>query len=358
MTAKPHLLAMTPADLVAHLRSCGVPATEGEARRILAHAISDDRPGFPERRPVAGRIADAVAATTDRSQPEVVEVARDPADGFVKLLMKARDGALFEAVRIPLQREHAFTVCLSSQLGCGMGCAFCATGRLGLERNLSAGEMIASFLAARRMGAGRITGAVFMGQGEPLANYDEVIRAARVLCDPCGGRVKAENISISTVGVVPQILRYARERHPYRLIVSLTSTVQQRRAALLPVAARWEVPEVCDAIRAYAASCGQRVTIAWVTIAGLNTGDDEVEGLKALLGDLPLRINLVEVNDPRPGGFAAPGIEELDRFRNALKACGWPVVRRYAGGRQAHAACGMLASVRIGYDSSSLAPDA
>ncbi len=339
---------MTPDELVAHLHSRAVTIQPGEARRILSHVISDDREGFPDRRPVAMRITDAVAATTDRRDLRVVERAEDPADGFVKYLLESPDGALSEVVRIPLQKPGAFTVCLSTQSGCGMGCAFCATGRLGLRRNLAAWEIIAGFQAARRGSVGRATGAVFMGQGEPLANYDEVIRAARILSDPCGGRVSAENISISTVGLVPGIRRYAREGHPYRLIVSLTSTNPERRAALLPVASQWSLEEVADALREYAAACRDRVTVAWVTIAGLNTGDDEVEGLARLLGDLPLRVNVIEVNDSRPDGFKAPDKAELDRFRDALKARGWPVVRRYSGGGGAHAACGMLASVRIG----------
>lgn len=338
---------MTPGDLAAHLRSCGVQARDEEVRRIQAHVISDGKEGFPDRRPVAARITDAVAATTTRRDLALVERALDPADGFVKYLFQSPDGALSEAVRIPLEKPGTFTVCLSTQSGCAMACAFCATGRLGLNRSLEAWEMVAAFLAVRREAPGRLTGAVFMGQGEPLANYDELVRACRVLSDPCGGRIKAESISISTVGLVPAIRRYAAEGHPYRLIVSLTSTNPGRRAALLPVASRWSLEELAGAIREYAAACGERVTVAWVTVAGLNTGDDEVEGLARLLGDLPLRVNLIEVNDARPDGFRAPDLAELDRFRDALKARGWPVVRRYSGGSRAHAACGMLASVRL-----------
>jgi 23S rRNA (adenine2503-C2)-methyltransferase len=343
----PHLFGMLPGDLAAHLRGLGVAVTEGEARRVMAHVLSDGRPGFPDRRPVAARVTDAIAATTDRAPLEVLERAEDPLDGFVKYLLRSPDGALSEAVRIPLEKPGTFSACLSTQVGCAMGCAFCATGRLGLSRNLAAWEMVAAFLAVRADAPGRVAGAVFQGQGEPLANYDAVIRAARVLQDPCGGRIRAENISISTVGLVPAIRRYAREGHPYRLIVSLTSTDPARRAALLPEAARFDLADLAAALREYAAACGDRVTVAWVTIAGVNTGDDEVEGLARLLGDLPLRVNLIEVNDPREGGFRPPDLAELDRFRAALKDRGWPVVRRYSGGVRAHAACGMLASRRM-----------
>ncbi len=346
MTELPHILEMTPDDLIFHMQTCAVPMQPGEARRILSHIISDGRDGFPDRRPVASRLSDAVAATTVRTPLVVAERADDPSDKFVKYLLQAPDGALFEAVRIPLEKADTFTVCLSTQSGCAMACAFCATGRLGLRRSLAAWEMVSAFLTVRSEAPGRVTGAVFMGQGEPLANFDATIRAARVLSDPCGGRIKAESISISTVGIVPAIRRYARERHPYRLIVSLTTTDPAKRQALLPVAAQWSLDELALALREYAASCEDRVTVAWVTIAGVNTGDDEVSGLYRLLGNLPLRVNLVEVNDARPDGFKAPGRVELDRFRDALKAKGWPVVRRYSGGVAVHAACGMLASVR------------
>jgi 23S rRNA (adenine2503-C2)-methyltransferase len=183
-----------------------------------------------------------------------------------------------------------------------------------------------------------------MGQGEPLANLDEVEQACRVLSHPCGGRIQAGLISISTVGIVPRIREFTARRLPYRLIVSLTSTVQERRAALLPVAAAWPVEEVAAAIREYAAAARGRVTVAWVLLGGVNHGPEEVEGIRRLLGDVPLRLNLIDVNDPRPDGFRQATPDELAGFRTRLRELGVPVVRRYSGGVATHAACGMLAS--------------
>lgn len=344
---RPHLLSMLPDDLAAHLRAQGVDVREAEARRILAHAISLGRDGFPEARPVAARVTGVVAATTARDRPRVVERAADPTDGFVKYLFQAVDGALFEAVRIPLQRPGAFTVCLSSQAGCAMGCAFCATARLGLARDLSAAEIVGSFLAVRDDAPGRVTGAVFMGQGDPLANPDAVIRAARVLSDPCGGRISAPAISVSTVGPASRIRRYTEGGHPYRLIVSVGSFLPERRARLLPVAGREPLPALAAALREHAAATRERMTVAWVLIDGVNCDDAEVDALLALLGDIPLRINLIEVNDPRPDGFRPPSLDRLNAIRRRLCAAGIPVVRRYSGGVSAHAACGMLASRRV-----------
>ncbi|HJW94328.1 MAG TPA: radical SAM protein [Thermoanaerobaculia bacterium] len=260
----------------------------------------------------------------------------------MKYLFRLHDGALAEAVRIPLENQK-FTICLSSQAGCAMGCTFCATGRMGLTRNLEAWEIVAQFIAVRDEAEAPVTGAVFQGQGEPLHNYPSVIKAAQILSHPCGGRIAAKAITISTVGLVPMIKRYARERHPYRLIISLTSAIDERRKTLLPVAGAWPVAEVADAVRAYQRVNGGRVTIAWVMLGGINTGLDEVEALQTHFGDLPLRINLIDVNDARPDGFRPPGDRELAAFRDALRALEVPVVRRYSGGAAKHAACGMLA---------------
>src|SRR5258707_13249292 len=202
---------MLPDDLATHLRAHGVTVRDAEARRVLAHAVAAGRDGFPTSRPVPRAVEEAVDALTTRARLEIVERATDPSDGFVKYLFRLPDGALAEAVRIPLEREGCFTVCLSSQAGCAMGCTFCATGRLGLIRNLEPWEIVAQFMAIRAEAPGAVTRALFQGQGEPLHNYASVIRAAEILSHPCGGRIAAKNITISTVGLVPQILRFARE---------------------------------------------------------------------------------------------------------------------------------------------------
>jgi 23S rRNA (adenine2503-C2)-methyltransferase len=342
-----HLFGLLPDELAAHLRANGVTVRDSEARRIVAHAVAHGRSGFPTSRPVPRIVEGAVERLTRRDGVEIVERAIDPSDGFVKYLFRMSDGALAEAVRIPLEGRGRFTVCLSSQVGCAMGCTFCATGRLGLTRSLESWEMVAQFLTVRGEAPGTVTGAVFQGQGEPLHNYAAVIQAARILAHPCGGRISAKAITISTVGLVPAILRYAQERQPYRLIVSLTSAIDETRRALLPSAAAWPVQELADAVRTYQRAAGGRVTIAWVVLGGINTGRDEVEALRRLFDGVPLRLNLIDVNDARPDGFRRATDAELSRFRDELRTLGIPVVRRYSGGAARHAACGMLASLAV-----------
>ena len=328
-----HLFGALPSDLIA------LGLREDEANRVMARAIAR----VPTQ-PIARATEQRVARLTDSTPLEIVDRATDPSDGFMKYVFRLRDGALVEAVLIPLEVPGRFTVCLSSQAGCAMGCTFCATGRLGFGRHLEPWEIVGQWLAVRDEAPGVVTGAVFQGQGEPFHNYDAVMRAAEILSHPCGGRIAAKAITISTVGIVPAIRRYTRERRPYRLIVSLTSAIDARRRELLPVAGGWPVAEVAEAIREYQRAAGGRVTIAWVVMGGVNADRDEVEALRSLFEGVPLRISLIEVNDARPDGFRRATAAELSDFRDALRTLAVPVVRRYSGGAAKHAACGMLAS--------------
>ena len=345
-----HLFGLRAAELVATLAAHGVDCSEAEARRVLGRLVSEghaDLAGM--KRPVRATVREALARHTRHDVPVIVERVIDEADHFEKFLLRMDDGALVEAVKIPLEKPGHFTVCVSSQVGCAMGCVFCATGRLGLSRHLRRHEIVGQVLAVRgTLGEGqRLTGVVFMGQGEPLHNYDEVIGAAQVLSDPCGGRIEAKNISISTVGLVPQMKRYASEGHKFRLVVSLHSAVEERRRSLLPIAKQWSLADVADGIRDLHRAHGDRVTVAFCLMAGVNTGVDEVEALQRLLPDVPLRINLIDVNDardPQDGGFSPPSSAELKGLLDALQVLRQPVVRRYSGGKNREAACGMLAT--------------
>ena len=185
----------------------------GDARRILGAVVGRGR-SLREARNVRREVLDRAARLA--SSASLGCLARvDARDGFRRYLFELSDGARVESVRIPLFDTH-HSVCLSSQVGCALGCAFCATGRLGLTRNLASWEMVAQLLHVRRDSARPVTGAVFMGQGEPFHNYDAVIAAAYALCDPSGARVDARRISISTAGVIPAIRRFTAEGHMFR----------------------------------------------------------------------------------------------------------------------------------------------
>ncbi|MES1208888.1 MAG: radical SAM protein [Pseudomonadota bacterium] len=293
-------------------------------------------------------------------------------DGFLKYLFALPDGPAIEAVRIPLPDPAAaralraaraegrapgglnplatakHTVCLSSQAGCALACDFCATGRLGGIRSLETWEIIAQLRAIAAEADQPIRGAVFMGMGEPLLNAANVLRAARILSHPAGLAIAAKAISISTAGVVPAIRRYIDERHPYRLIFSLGAPTSDARAALMPIERRWPLEQLIPEIRRYIEVTGQRATIAYVAIGGVNTSPDHARQLATLFAGLRVKINLIDVSD-ETGRYRAATPSELDGFRDALtREWGVPVVRRYSGGREIGAACGTLSASRQG----------
>jgi 23S rRNA (adenine2503-C2)-methyltransferase len=339
----PHLRGLRPEDLHALWPDLGLEA--GLARRIQARLVGrdgDDLDGVPG---LSRARADEVLRRGRTTRLQVVDRQRSQVDPFVKYLFRADDGQVFEAVRIPLERPR-WSVCVSSQVGCALGCVFCETGRLRFARNLETWEMVEQVLTIRREGPERpVTGVVFQGQGEPFQNYDNVLRAAEVLRHPCGAHIRGDRITISTVGLLPMIERYTDEGHPYRLILSLTSAFQKKRARLVPIGQRYPVADLVDAMRRHVERRGGPVHIAWVLMAGVNTEPAEARELARLLKGAPVRVSVIDVNDPE-GRFQRADDAERSRFLSALAAEGLPFVRRYSGGPDIHAACGMLAAKR------------
>ena len=210
-----------------------------------------------------------------------------------------------ETVLIPLHKPGAVSLCLSSQVGCPMGCVFCATARMAQRRNLETWEIIDQFIQAReivRSGGRRVTGAVFMGMGEPFLNYDRVMAAADLLRCPFGGAVGAQSITISTVGLVPEIDRFTSEKRRFRLAISLGAATDAKRAQLVPVAARTPVAEVMAAARRHALARRDRVMLAYVCIGGVNVDESDARALADLIGDTPVRLDLIDVTDPTGAG--------------------------------------------------------
>jgi 23S rRNA (adenine2503-C2)-methyltransferase len=192
-----------------------------------------------------------------------------------------------------------------------------------------------------------VRGVVFMGMGEPMLNYDNVIQAAKILSESCGMAIAGKAITISTVGIVPGIRRYTAQRHRFRLVVSLISADADVRRSLMPVERSHPTSQLIEALREYHAATGRMITLAWIMISGINTRDEDAARLAELTRGLPVKIDLIDVNDPT-GRFQPPSREELHRFRDALTArLGCPVDRRYSGGKDIHAACGMLAGKEL-----------
>ncbi len=240
------------------------------ARRLQA-SVMQKGGVVPQRMPeVPRRVLEAVRDATTIPRLELIEKAVSPTDGFAKYLFRGEGTEPFEAVRIPLMHrpgDEKYIVCVSSQVGCAMGCTFCATGRMGFRRNLATWEIVDQVMHIRDESPYPVRGVVFMGMGEPMLNYERVMRAAEVMSDPCGLAIEGRAITISTVGIVPAIRRFTAERRPYRLIVSLTAADSDKRRTLFPVEEIHPLPELMEAVSEYQQATGVRMTLAWTIAA-------------------------------------------------------------------------------------------
>jgi 23S rRNA (adenine2503-C2)-methyltransferase len=280
--------------------------------------------------------------------PEWPEVAleRNSGDGLTrKFLLRLADGETIETVL--MQYEGRATACLSTQVGCAMGCVFCATGQRGFTRHLRPSEIVAQVLQCQRMtraqGGTELRNLVLMGMGEPLHNYEAVMEALDIMTDDRGINLGPRRITISTVGIVPGIRRMAEEQRPYNLAVSLHGATDADRTALVPVGQRWPLVELMDACREYGARTGKRIFFEWTLIEGKNDGREQARDLIALMQGLDAHVNLIPLNPT--GGFGGRATEETEAyaFHGWLKEAGIPCTVRQYRGIDVAAGCGQLA---------------
>ncbi|MCC6556926.1 MAG: radical SAM protein, partial [Polyangiaceae bacterium] len=280
---------------------------------------------------------------------DVVERRVSGVDPFVKYAFGVGGGAVIEAVRIPLEKAGRFGVCVSSQVGCALGCAFCATGRMGLARNLEAWEIVEQVRLVRREieAPGRVHGVVFQGMGEPLANADRVIQAIRVLSEPSAQAIDMRNVTVCTAGLPAGIRRLAAEVPAVRLGVSLGALRAGKRRALMPIDDAHPLEEVLEAAGEHARATGYAPMLAYTLLAGENDADEDARllaelarGFRQRHGISP-RISLIPYNSI--GSDELRRSARLGAFRDVLGAAGVGSVVRYSGGGDVGAACGQLA---------------
>jgi 23S rRNA (adenine2503-C2)-methyltransferase len=269
-----------------------------------------------------------------------VETVSSAADGqTTKYLFRFDDGARVEAVSMREGIRH--TICLSTQVGCAMGCAFCATGTLGFTRNLTVGEMLLQAVEMARR-EGRITNAVFMGMGEPLLNLENVLKALESLADPKRFALGTRKITLSTCGIVPGIEALSRAPVTVRLALSLNSPFQEQREQLMPIARRHPLERVLEACDGYAAQTGKRVTVEYVLLRGVNIGRAHAKELARIAQRLDGKVNLIEYNAVSGAPFDSPSSRETLKFREWLEEDGASVTIRFRRGREIAAGCGQL----------------
>ena len=279
--------------------------------------------------------------------PRVVpsRVEASTGDAATKTVLKMEDGNVVESV---LMREGAKrTLCVSTQVGCAVGCVFCATGAIGLTRHLSAGEILRQIYDAEaRLGAeaapGRLTNVVLMGMGEPLHNFDAVRRALTNLVSPRGRKMSSRRITLSTSGYPERIARLAKEGPAVRLAISLTAATNELRTRLIPLNKKHPIEALIEAGRIYEETTGSRVTYEYVLLAGVNDSEGDARRLARLLRGR--RVNLIPLNPHAFSPMQPPAPEVVDRFHAVLKGLGITSTVRWSKGREIQAACGQLAA--------------
>lgn len=272
-------------------------------------------------------------------QPLHVLGRQTASDGVTKLLVHAGDGQGFECVLLPF--EDRVSCCLSTQVGCAMGCRFCATGLSGFDRNLTAGEIVSQYLILQRLSPRRISHVVFMGMGEPLHNYDAVLKAIRLLKDEIG--ISYRRMTVSTVGLVPQIYRLAEEMLPINLAVSLHSSKDEVRERLIPAAKRWPLSELMKACEHYVRETRRKITFEYLLISGETDTVEQAEALAKMVHGMPCLVNLIPFNYVQTDqGFQRPSNACIRAFRLALERAKINVSQRMERGQEIAAACGQL----------------
>ncbi len=338
-----HLLGLQPDELQAWLADRGQPAYR--ARQIL-HWLYEQRVARFEQMTNLSRDLRAELQHTCRIAALEIEAERTSDDGTRKLLLRGRDRALVETVWIPSGQRN--TVCISSQVGCPVGCRFCASGTDGLERNLGAGEIVEQALHVRdliRREQGpdaRLTNVVMMGMGEPLANYRNLIAALRILNAEWGLHIGARRITVSTVGLPKQIRALAGEALQFNLALSLHAVRDDLRTELIPWGRGVRIAELLDACQHYFRTTGREITLEYVLLAGVNMTSQDAEGLATIARNLRANVNLLRYNPVSGLPYERPGSNASFAFQKQLRARGVNAHIRTSRGRDVAAACGQL----------------
>ena len=269
-----------------------------------------------------------------------VEVKISKIDGTRKYLFRLSDGNVIESVW--MQYHHGNSVCISSQVGCRMGCRFCASTLDGLERNLTAGEMLDQIYRIQADTGERVSNIVIMGTGEPLDNYENFVTFIRMVSDEHGLHISQRNITVSTCGIIPNMKRLAEEKFQITLALSLHGSNQEKRKKLMPVANKYELSDVLAACDTYFEKTGRRITFEYSLVHGVNDGEEDAKELIAILKPRNCHLNLIPVNPIKERDFEKPTREHAEKFKNKLEKNGINVTIRREMGSDIDGACGQL----------------
>ena len=338
---KTELAGMTLAEVTDWVREQGRPAFRGKQIFQWIHRGAD----FDEMTNLSKDLREALKETAT-AQPVTIRLHRtSKLDGTVKFLFALRDGNCVEGVL--MRYKYGISLCISTQVGCRMGCRFCASTLDGRVRDLTAGEMLGEILAANRFlgergDPGKVSHVVLMGSGEPLDNYDQVIRFLHLLREEEGIRISLRNVSLSTCGIVPRIYDLAMEKLPVTLCISLHAPNDEIRRRTMPVANTWSIGEILEACRYYIHETGRRVIFEYALTDGVNAGKAEAAELAGLLRGMQCHVNLIPLNEVKERNLKGVSEETIRDFTEVLESRHISVTRRREMGDDIEGACGQL----------------
>jgi 23S rRNA (adenine2503-C2)-methyltransferase len=337
------------------------------AAQLFSWMYAKGAKSFDEMTDISREFQAVLSARATLEHLEVVRKSVSPRDGTTKLLFRLHDGMMIESVLIPPEdpdrqpdstkagkhssgAEQRLTLCISTQVGCPLDCKFCATGTMGFHRNLSAGEIIDQVIQAQRSATRRITNLVYMGMGEPMLNYDEVMRSVDIITDDRSLNIGARHIAISTAGYADRIRQMADEKRRVKLALSLHSLDNEKRTKLMPITKKYSVDDLIDALEYYYRKTRHRPTFEYIPFDGFNDTEADIKRFVRLSKRVPCKVNIIpfhSIDFTEPSGFGATlkptPRERMEKFAQALRGARITVMVRSSAGEDIEAACGQLA---------------
>lgn len=337
--------SLQPADWEAQMQEWGEPRFRAKQvdRWIWQKGVS----GFEEMANIPKSLRERLDAEF-AIRPITQDVAQHSSDGTIKVRYRLHDGHLIEAVLIPVPKDNRFTVCVSSQVGCSLSCSFCATGTMKRERNITAAEIVDQVRKVNALCEATydhpLTNIVYMGMGEPLLAYPEVIESIDRISSPDGLGMSAKRITVSTAGIAKAIRRLADDESKVNLALSLHAATDDKRNEIMPINESNNIEKLMDALKYYYEQTGNRISYEYIAFAGFNDSLDDARALLRWCRHFPVRINIIEYNPIDTADFTATDPEQLDRFARYLRDKGVMVTVRRSRGKDIDAACGQLAN--------------
>ena len=343
--ARKHLLGLSLPELESLAESMGQPAFRGNQIRnwLFRNLETDFRKMTNLPKPMLEALEAEAECTTLK-----VQARQDSTDGTIKWLLETADGHFFETVLIPTEDRRS--VCVSSQIGCAMGCTFCRTATMGFIRNLSLGEILEqAHIVSRHLrdtDGSRLSNVIFMGMGEPLLNLENVARACEALNDPGGFGIAKDKITVSTSGIAPKITEWGRRAPDYKLAISLNGSNNAIRSEIMPVNRRYPIETLLETADEYIRLTGQKLTFEYILIKGKTCTPESARELRNIASRRNCKINLIPLNRGEDPAMQAPGEEEILAFEKNLARGDFQVLRRRPRGPDIYAACGQLAAAQ------------